>query len=109
MNPGKLNKRIVFLKQPAEKNSFGEPKRNAKEWIEVGSAWANVWTMTGRALYQANQVHAEVTTKVIIRFRKDIEAKMRIRYGERILEIAAPPINLKEENRYLELSCKEVV
>jgi SPP1 family predicted phage head-tail adaptor len=106
MNPGKLKKRITFLEQSSLRNSYGE-KENT--WNEVDTVWANVLTLTGRALFQANQVHAEVTSKVIIRYRKDIKSNMRIRYGDRILEIIAPPINMNEANRFLEISCKEVV
>jgi SPP1 family predicted phage head-tail adaptor len=106
MNPGLLNKRVTILKQDDSSNSYGEIENI---WIDVVTIWGNVRTLTGRALFQANQVHTETTSKVIIRYRKDIGANMRIRFGERILEIIAPPINMNEENRYLELSCKEVI
>ncbi|MED4206591.1 phage head closure protein [Neobacillus mesonae] len=105
MNPGKLNKRIALLEQSAAPNSYGEVEDT---WNEVVSMWANVRTLTGRALYQANQVHAEVTVKVIVRYRRDILENMRLRYGNRILEIVTV-VNMNEENRFLEFSCKEVI
>ncbi|MEH7503285.1 phage head closure protein [Neobacillus drentensis] len=106
MNPGLLNKKITILEQPTTQNSYGEIDNN---WTEKAKVWANVRTLTGRALYQAIQVHAEVTVKVIVRYRANINANMRLQYGSRILEIIAPPVDMDEKHRYLELSCKEVI
>jgi SPP1 family predicted phage head-tail adaptor len=105
MNPGKLNKRVTIIGQPPNQNSYGEKEGDSPV---IATVWANVRTLTGRALFQAQQVQAEINTKVIIRYRKDIKANMRIRYGTRTLEIIFP-VNMNEENRYIELSCKEVV
>jgi SPP1 family predicted phage head-tail adaptor len=104
MNPGKLNKRITILGQPTGKNTYKTPNDGGL----IAVVWANVRTLTGRALYQAQQVHAEINSKVIIRYRNDIKANMRIKYGNRTLEVIYP-VNMNEENRYLELSCKEVI
>jgi SPP1 family predicted phage head-tail adaptor len=105
MNPGKLNKRITILEQVATQNGYGE---NDHTWAETVTLWANVRTLTGRALFQAQQVQAEISSKVIIRYRSDIKSNMRIKYGSRTLEIIFP-VNMNEENRYLELSCKELI
>lgn len=105
MNPSHLNKRISILEMSTPQNSYGEFEN---VWNEISTMWANVRTLTGRALYQANQVHAEVSVKIIVRYRQDIRENMRIRYGNRILEIITV-VNMNEGNRYLELSCKEVI
>jgi SPP1 family predicted phage head-tail adaptor len=106
MNPSSLNKRITFLEQSNTQNSYGETENI---WNEFANVWANVEFLHGRELFQAKQIHPETTAKVKIRYRQGILSKMRIKYGNRILEIVAPPINIKEQNRFLELSCKEVV
>lgn len=104
----RLKHRITLLDQPKEKNSYGEIEENGT-WPELATVWAEVKFLQGRELFQANQVHNEVTAKVVIHFRKDVKPNMRVKYGSRILEIVSPPINVNEENRYLELFCKELV
>jgi SPP1 family predicted phage head-tail adaptor len=106
MNPGELNKRITFLAQSSQQNSYGEVEHS---WNDIETVWANVKTLQGRELFQAQQVHSEITSKIIVRYLTGITANMRIRYGSRILQIIGPPINVDEKNRYLELSCKEVI
>jgi SPP1 family predicted phage head-tail adaptor len=106
MNPGELNKRITFLVQSSVQNSYGEVENT---WNDIQTVWATVKTLQGRELFQANQVHSEITSKITIRYLTGITANMRLRYGNRILQIIGPPINIDEKNRYLELSCKEVI
>jgi SPP1 family predicted phage head-tail adaptor len=106
MNPSLLNKRISILQKSEIQNNYGEVENNQ---VEIAKVWANVKTLRGRELFQANQVHNEVTVKVIIRYRSGILPKMQIKYGERVFEIIASPININEQNRFLELVCKEVV
>jgi SPP1 family predicted phage head-tail adaptor len=105
MNPGLLKKRISILKQTSVQNSYGESE-NA--WNEVAVVWANVNPLQGRELFQANQIHSEVSIKVTIRYRPGILPKMRLKFGEHLLQIIFV-INIDERNRFLELSCKEVI
>ncbi|MFJ5713119.1 phage head closure protein [Neobacillus sp. NPDC093127] len=107
MNPGKLDKRIIFLEKSKEKQAVGGHKKD--EWNDVCKVWANIKPLQGREYFWAKQVHAELTIKVTIRYRTEILPSMRIKYGERTLEIIAPPINIDEKNCFLELLCKEVI
>lgn len=106
MNPGKLNKRITVIEQSKTHNSYGELEES---WIDVCTLWASFSNQHGRKFFMAKQVHAELTEIVTIRYRKDILPNVRIKYGDRMLELIAPPINPGEGNRYLELLCKEVI
>ncbi|MFS1519684.1 phage head closure protein [Bacillus sp. SCS-151] len=105
MNPGKLNKRIDILQQPDGQDSYGE---SDEIWNAIAHVWADVNPLRGRELYRAKQIHPEATYMFIIRYRPGISHDMRVRYGERLFEIVAPPLNDKEVNRYLEITCKEV-
>jgi SPP1 family predicted phage head-tail adaptor len=109
MNPGILKQRITLMVQTDDQNSYGEVEEDETTWNEHATVWANVKFLRGRELFQANQVHNEVTARVLIRYRKDVEPNMRIQYGTRSLDIVGPPINVNEENRLLELMCKEVI
>jgi SPP1 family predicted phage head-tail adaptor len=109
MNPARLKQRITLMKQLNQPNSYGEVEETDITWINHVTVWADVKFLQGRELFQASQVHNEVTAKILIRFRKDLEPNMRIRYLNRTLDIVSPPINVNEQNRYLELTCKEVI
>ncbi|ALC92064.1 hypothetical protein AM500_21395 [Bacillus sp. FJAT-18017] len=109
MNPGQLNKRVTFLKLSDKRNGYGEVVKGADNWKKVATVWANVKPLRGRELYSALQTHSEATTKVTIRYRKDIDATMKIQYGTKELQLVTPPINIDEKNRFLELVCKEVM
>lgn len=109
MNPAKLNKRITFqIFDPDAKDPDGFPLQPDKQWIDSKSVWAMVKTMQGREFFQAAAVQAENTTRFVIRYTTDINNKMRIKYGARIFEIIAPPINDDEANKTLTIIAKEV-
>ena len=105
MNPGLLNKRVTFLKDSTAQNSLGE---SIGEPENIATVWARVEPLQGRELYQALQVHSEAQTKLTVRFRRDIKPSLKVKYGERVLQIISPPINVNEQNRFLEILCKEV-
>ena len=44
---------------------------------------------------------------VSIRFRPGITARMRLLLGTRVLNLAAPPVNVEDRNRQLLLYCVE--
>lgn len=106
MNIGKLNKRISIIEQSTNQNSYGEVEDS---WESILEVWANVKPLQGRELYLAKQTNAELTSKVTIRYTTSVSPDNRIKYGNRIFEIISPPINVNEENRFLELLCKELI
>ena len=64
---GKLRHR-VSLQAPAlprDQNSFGEPRHNASE---VVMRWAEVEALSGRELISAQQIVAEVTHRIRLRW-----------------------------------------
>ncbi|MEQ1573632.1 MAG: phage head closure protein [Vicinamibacterales bacterium] len=75
---GTLRHRIT-IEHPVEvQDEAGEP---TKQWQEI-PAQARVWAkredLAGRELFQAQQVNAQVTTQFTIRWRSDIDARMRV-------------------------------
>lgn len=69
---------------------------------------ASVVPLQGRELFQAEATYPELTTKIIIRYRQGTTSAMRVKYGTRIFELIAPPIDTNEEHKELVLLCKEV-
>jgi len=72
--------------------------------------WGKIQPLRGRELFLAQQVNAEITSKVTIRYygTTTVTPEHRVYFGARILEIITV-INPDERNESLELLCKEVV
>ena len=79
--------------------------------------WADTYTsvpaaiepLQGREYWEAQKINAECTTRITIRYRSGILPSMRVKWGSRIYRIVAPPINVEERNRELQLMTVEVV
>ncbi|WP_078382337.1 phage head closure protein [Sutcliffiella halmapala] len=106
MNSGKLNKRITIKENNQIRNRGGGFKPSEEEVIL--STWANINTLSGREFWQAQQMEAEVSHKVTIRFRSGIKRSQMVFYQERKFEIQYV-FNRDEGNRFLELYCLERV
>lgn len=71
-----------------------------QDWVTV---WASVEPLNGRELFAAQEHHAEVTTRVRIRYRDGLTAKMRLSVGGEIYEIKA--VLPFRRDGYMELLC----
>jgi SPP1 family predicted phage head-tail adaptor len=95
---------LMVLTEPDEsRNELGEP---ALSWKEAAKIWASIRPLSGRELWQAQQVQADVTHACRLRFRTGIDATMELDLQGRRLRIVAV-LNLEERNRTLELLCQE--
>lgn len=85
---GKLDKRVVILQDTsASKDEFGQPEQQ-NAWVEVASRWACIEPLTGRELWQAAQVRAELTHRVTVRaVGLELTAKHRFKFtrGTKVL------------------------
>ncbi len=79
-------------------------------WSAVDSTWASVVDLRGREYLAAQEAHADVTTRIWMRWRDDVTTTMRITTTnpDRTLEIEAV-IDVDGRHRMLELMCREVV
>jgi SPP1 family predicted phage head-tail adaptor len=103
---GKLNKRVTIQKPSTLKDGYGQPIIDA--WEDVKTVWANVSPIVGREYFAAETVNSEVSHKVRMRYRPNVKAEMRIKYGNRILSILTV-IDYKEMHVELQLMCKELI
>lgn len=89
---------------PAEnRDEYGQP---FDELFEIGTLWAAVEPLRGREYFSAMTEHADVTTRIRIRYREGIDRTMIVRFGDtefEILHIIRPEFGKKE----LQLMCKE--
>jgi len=101
---GDLRHRITF--QECQKTPDGHGGFDVAGWSDVVTVWAGIEPISGREYFYAQQIKAEVTHKVRIRYRTGITEEMRIKYGERILEIEAVR-DLNEQHKVIEIFCRE--
>ena len=100
---GKLRHRAL-IEQPNPTPDGGGGGDQA--WAMVATVWAAVEPVSGREVRVAEKLNAEITHKVTIRYRDDVDASMRFDFGGRKLRIRAV-INPLERNIWLECLCEE--
>jgi len=66
--------------------------------------WARVEPLSGRELFQAQQIQASINTRFTIRHITGITPKMRISYDSKNYQIESV-INTNEQNREIQLMC----
>lgn len=105
MKIGQLRHRIVLQEYTSTQDSFGA---EVQSWVDIATVWASIEPLSGREYFAAQQINAEVSTKITIRYRAGIKPTMRIIFKSRIYEILSV-INTREQKRELTLMCKEVL
>jgi SPP1 family predicted phage head-tail adaptor len=105
MRSGRLNRRVTIQRLEVTKDEFNA---DIESWVDVTTVWAHIEPLRGREYWQAKQVVGEVTGRITIRYRKSIDEKMRVVYGDKTYNILAV-INVEEKNRTLQLLVKEIL
>ena len=106
MRIGDLNKRIA-IEYPERTDDGGGS--SLTEWKTFVSVWAAIWPVSATEMIRNNQPSGEITHRIRIRYRPNITAGYRIRYGSRYFNITGPPISPNEVHEYLDMVCKEAV
>ncbi|WP_054637180.1 phage head closure protein [Thalassobacillus sp. C254] len=106
MNTARARQRITFLNPPGENIDIdGFP---SKEWTPHVTVWAELRTLKGRSFYEAAQNQLENSRHFIIRYRKDLNDRMRVRWNGKDHELAAPIENVDGLNREMDIRVKAV-
>lgn len=111
---GELDKRVVIEEppDPTDADNITEAGEVSGSWTTFATKWASIHPLTGRELFNAQQVQADVTHKVRMWWLPGVTTDMRLRIVNssptRYLNIEHV-INLRERNEELELLCKEAV
>ncbi len=99
-----LNKYVRFERKTAGDDFTGQPAT----WEEIGHAYAAVEPLTGRERTELQQVRADLSHKVRLRWQQSLGLSPadRIIMGDRILEIDSV-VNVGERNQWAELTAVE--
>lgn len=79
----------------------------ARSWSDVADVWAEIIPLSGNAVYGkettvAAQLQAEISHRVLLRYRAGVTAGMRLLFGTRAFNIVSVA-NRNEESEVLEL------
>lgn len=83
---GRMRDRITLMAPERTRKASGQ---TTLEFTDQETIWAEVRALSGTELYQARQVRPDIGYEVTIRARLDVQADWRIRWGARVLDIAA--------------------
>ncbi|QNN24338.1 phage head closure protein [Planctomycetales bacterium ZRK34] len=100
---GILKHRVELWQPVTSTNTYGEDEITHKR---IDTVYAQVQPLSGRERFYAQQVSAEITHRVTMRYRSDVDSSWRLVFKNRTLNIDSV-INIDEANRWLELVCKE--
>ena len=103
---GALRHRLTIeAANPADDGAGGQTDPWASP-IVVATVWGRVEPLRGRERLQAGRLEARHSHRITLRYRADVGAGQRVRFGTRLFNVRAVA-NRGERNRWLELLCDE--
>lgn len=105
MRAGRLRHKLIIQQATETQGTTGEL---AVSWGIFATVWGAVEPLRGREFFAAQELQAEVTTRIRMRYLAGVTPKMRVLYGETIFLINAV-IDPEMRHRELQLMCVEVV
>jgi len=105
LRAGELSRRGIVQEPSESQDGRGEV---TVAWSTYAKRWMSVVPLSGRELFEAQQVDARVSHRIKMRYDSAINSRMRIAIGSRIFNIASV-INVDESNEELRLMCTESV
>jgi SPP1 family predicted phage head-tail adaptor len=100
---GELRHRLTFQSNLPTANSFGE---FADTWTDFVTVYGAIEPLSGQLLFTAQQANSQVQGRIRIRYRSDITATMRVKFGTRYFKILSI-INQSEKHEELQILYKE--
>jgi SPP1 family predicted phage head-tail adaptor len=106
--PDGLRHRIEIQAEAATGDGGGGQTDPWAAPVVVATVWASIEPLRGDERLRAMRLEDVATHKITIRYRPGITARMRVKFGTRLLNIRAV-IDPQEQRRVLELMCEEGV
>lgn len=110
MQAGHLRQRVTLQNKSVTRDAYGDEIVN---WTDAATVWASVEPLRGREFYEARQEHADVTTRIRLRFRRSIDTHMRVSWTDEVGGVHLFDIegvqHIHERKRETHLMCTETV
>ena len=105
MKAGAMRHKVTIEYRTLAADAYGG---QTATWTTLDTVWADLESLSSIESWQDKQQTPTLTHKVTIRYRADLDPKMRIKFGSRYLNIAGI-VNKEERNIELILMCREDV
>lgn len=105
MQIGKLRNKVDLQSVTTVKNAYMEP---IEQWTTFDTQWAAIEALRGTQELIAQQIGANITHRVTLRYNAGLTAKCRIKFGVRIFTILSVK-DFRERGHWMELMVKEAV
>ena len=104
--PQKRNQRITFQAPVETEDSYGG---KTKTYVDTNiTVWARMNTLRSDEALIAMQTTGKAIHNINIAYRSGIRADFRIKHGNKYYDIIGPPINVRFENRELDIKVEEI-
>jgi len=100
---GRLRRRVRIEAKCVERNEYGE---EIITWQPVATVWAAVEALRGRELTERKAEGADITTRIVIRYRDGIRPSMRVVWEEHVYDIQSVIPSARRE--WIEVLATEV-
>ena len=101
MNAGQLRHRVTIeSRQETQDQNTGEITSTWRKFVDV---WASVEPLSAREFIAAQATQSQVSARIVIRFLDGVTAKMRIRHGSTVYNIAGVLADKESGRDYLTL------
>jgi len=104
MRIGPMDKRVELQVFTSISDGMGGSTRT---WTTEDVAWVALWPVSAAETIRGMSPTMTVSHRIQMRYREDIKASWRIKYGSRYFAIESM-INKNEKNVQLDLLCREV-
>ena len=107
MTVGQLRDRVTLLTPVLVDD--GQGGQTVSGWTAGDEVAAAFTTLAGREAVGAGGMQASMGARVVIRYRTGVTAQMRIRRerDQKVFELGAPPRDVDDRQRWLELDALE--
>ena len=106
MNPGRLRHCVEIQKPERSQDQQGG---YVTRWVTIphGLVWCEIIPTSSSKAYEAAQLMHGVTHDIVTWYIPNVDATVRIKYGERLFQVRSV-FNRLEENSELHFLCEEV-
>jgi SPP1 family predicted phage head-tail adaptor len=105
MQAGQLRHPVTIQELTTSLNDYGE---TVEAWSDWENVFAEIKPQSSREFQRAKQLQADATHVLKIRYLPGVTSGMRVKFGDRILNLMQPPLDEAERNRELLLICREI-
>jgi SPP1 family predicted phage head-tail adaptor len=105
MRAGRIRNRVTIEEKTVVQNDYGE---ETITWSEYDVVWGSIEPLRGREFAEAERAGAEVTTRIVMRYRSGVVPEMRATEGDNTYDIISV-VNVDNRDREMLLMCREVL